>query len=206
MASSDVIAELLQKLLLGQNELQRQAVEQKERDERLTAELQRQASLLATLTSRGLVSLATPSQLGHQSMETLNALDAVRNLEPGEGPAILTFQQQAELSSLAEGYDAEAAIVRYMTPHLSALRQRVSGDSDADSADPTPLILVNSEAHVWLVHPAVEGVANQRLKPDLFLTWAPFVDVRVEDKIQRCWHGLSFCIPLSQFTHPCKRL
>ena len=63
MASSDVIVELLQKLLLGQNELQRQAVE---RDERLTAELQRQASLLATLTSRGLVSLATPSQLGHQ--------------------------------------------------------------------------------------------------------------------------------------------
>ena len=202
MASTDAIAELLQKLLMGQNELQRQtaelqrqtaelqrqAVEQKERDERQAAERkerdERHASLLTALTAltatQGLASPATPSQLGHQNMEMLETIGTVSKLEPGEGPSILTLQQQADLSSLAEGDNAEAAIVRYIAPHLLALRQLVS--SDADAADPAPLTLVNSEVYVWLVHPAVQGVASQRLKPDLFLTWTPFVEVRVEDK------------------------
>jgi len=100
-------------------------------------------------------------------------------LEPCEGPSILTLQQQAELTDLAAvGGAPEATIVRYMAPHLRALRQ--PGAGEASAADPAPLVMVNSEAYVWLVHPAVQGVSSQRLKPDLFLTWAPFVDVREE--------------------------
>ena len=185
MPAPDALAELLQKVLLGQERaekraeeqaaaLKEQAAAQKERDEK-------QASLLAALTApRGLATPATPAHLGHQSMETLELLGNVRVLEPGEGPPILTARQQAELAALAaEGGGAEAAIVRYMAPHLRELRQLGAGEA-ADAADPAPLAMVNSEAYVWLVHPAVQGVASQRLKPDLFLTWAPFADVREE--------------------------
>ena len=168
---------MLQKVLLGleraEKRAEEQAAAQKERDER-------QASLLAALTApRGLASPATPAHLGHQNMETLERLGNVCVLEPCEGPSILTLQQQADLTALAAvGGAPEAAIVRYMTPHLRALRQ--PGAGEAGAADPAPLAMVNSEAYVWLVHPAVQGVASQRLKPDLFLTWAPFVDVRDE--------------------------
>jgi hypothetical protein len=166
MPAPDALAELLQKLLLGQERAEKRAEEQ--------------ASLLAALTApRGLATPATPAQLGHQSLETLEALGNVRVLEPGEGPPVLTAQQQAELAALAaEGGGAEAAIVRYMAPLLRELRQLGAGEADA--ADSAPLAMVNSEAFIWLVHPAVQGVASQRLKPDLFLTWAPFVDVRDE--------------------------
>jgi hypothetical protein len=198
MPAPDALAEMLQKVLLGleradkraeelaaaqkeqaaaqeraEKRAEEQAAAQKERDER-------QASLLAALTApRGLASPATPAHLGHQNMETLERLGNVCVLEPCEGPSILTLQQQAELTALAAvGGAPEAAIVRYMTPHLRALRQ--PGAGEAGAADPAPLAMVNSEAYVWLVHPAVQGVASQRLKPDLFLTWAPFVDVRDE--------------------------
>ena len=171
--SPDALAELLQKILLGQERAEKQAAAQKERDER-------QASLLAALTApRGLASPSTPAHLGHQNMETLELLGNVRVLQPCEGPSILTVQQQAELAALAAvGGAPEAAIVHYMAPLLRALRQQGAGEAGA--ADPAPLAMVNSEAYVWLVHPAVQGVASQRLKPDLFLTWAPFVDVRDE--------------------------
>ena len=202
MPAPDALAELLQKILLGQERDEKQAAEQaaahkelaaalnaaKERAEKQAAELaaaqkerdEKQASLLAALTApRGLASPATLAHLGHQYMETLELLGNVRVLEPCEGPSILTLQQQAELAALAAvGFGPEAAIVRYMAPHLRALRQ--PGAGEAGAADPAPLAMVNSEAYVWLVHPAVQGVASHRLKPDLFLTWAPFVDVKDE--------------------------
>jgi hypothetical protein len=135
MAAPDALAELLQKILLGQERAEKQAAEQaaaqKERDEK-------QASLLATLTApRGLASPATPSHLGHQNMETLELLGNVRVLEPCEGPSILTLQQQAELAALAAvSFGPEAAIVRYMAPHLRALRQ--PGAGEAGAARPSP--------------------------------------------------------------------
>lgn len=202
MPAPDALAELLQKILLGQERDEKQAAEQaaahkelaaalnaaKERAEKQAAELaaaqkerdEKQASLLAALTApRGLASPATLAHLGHQYMETLELLGNVRVLEPCEGPSILTLQQQAELAALAAvGFGPEAAIVRYMAPHLRALRQ--PGAGEAGAADPAPLAMVNSEDYVWLVHPAVQGVASHRLKPDLFLTWAPFVDVKDE--------------------------
>ena len=185
MPAPDALAELLQKVLLGQERAEKRAEEQAAAQKELAAAQkerdEKQASLLAALTApRGLATPATPAHLGHQSMETLELLGNVRVLEPGEGPPILTARQQAELAALAaEGGGAEAAIVRYMAPHLRELRQLGAGEA-ADAADPAPLAMVNSEAYVWLVHPAVQGVASQRLKPDLFLTWAPFADVREE--------------------------
>ena len=162
------------------------AAAQKERDEKHAAEIsqlkesaEKQASLLAALTAtRSLASPSTPSQLGYQHTEALLAIGSVRVLAPGEGPPILTEQQQADLSALADagGGAAEAAIVRYMAPHLRLLRQHGTGEAGAVA----PLVMLNSESHAWLVHPAVEGVQSQRLKPDLFLTWVPFVDVRGE--------------------------
>ena len=193
MATPDAnaITELLQKLLLGQKDTavqisqlkeraEKRDAEQKERDAEQKERAEKQAALLVALTApRGFASPATPSHLGHQTMETLERLGNVRVLDPSEGLSILTLEQQAELAALAaEGGTAEAAIVRYMAPHLRALRQ--SGAGEAGAADLTPLAMVNSEVYVWLVHPAVQGVAIHRLKPDLFLTWAPFVDVREE--------------------------
>ena len=97
MPAPDALAELLQKVLLGQERAEKRAEEQaaalkeqaaaqkeqaaaqkelaaaqKERDEK-------QASLLAALTApRGLATPATPAHLGHQSMETLELLGSVR--------------------------------------------------------------------------------------------------------------------------------
>jgi hypothetical protein len=190
MTMPDALAELLQKILLGQERAEKRAEEQaaaqkesdekQERAEKQMERAEKEASLLAALTAlRGLASPATLAHLGHQYMETLELLGNVRVLEPCEGPSILTLQQQAELTALAAvGGAPEATIVRYMAPHLRALLQ--PGAGEASAADAAPLAMVNSEAYVWLVHPAVQGVASQRLKPDLFLTWAPFVDMRDE--------------------------
>ena len=199
MAGPDDISEMLRKLLLGQGRTEKMVTEQKELAEKQAAKAEeqaaeaaaqiselkeqvgKQAALLAALAAtRGVASPDTPAQLGHQNMETLVRLGNVRVLEPGVGPSILTLQQQTELASLAVGGAPEAAIVHYMAPHLRTLRQPGAGEPSA--ADPVPLVMVNSEAYVWLVHPAVLGVANQRLKPDLFLTWAPFVELRGDDQ------------------------
>lgn len=193
MAGPDDISEMLRNILLGQGRTEKMITEQKELAEKQAAEaaaqlselkeqVGKQAALLAALAAtRGVASPDTPAQLGHQNMETLVRLGNVRVLEPGVGPSILTLQQQTELASLAVGGAPEAAIVHYMAPHLRTLRQPGAGEPSA--ADPVPLVMVNSEAYVWLVHPAVLGVANQRLKPaDLFLTWAPFVELRGDDQ------------------------
>ena len=188
-SSLEEIAKLLQVLavgqqeqarlqLAGQQELARMQQELARTQQELVRTQQEQATLLANLAAprRGTASPATPAHLGHQCMEMLESLGNVRVLQPGEGPPILTEQQQAELAALtAEGGPAEAAIVRYMAPHLRALRQLGAG-----AADPAPLAMVSSEAFIWLVHPAVHGVASQRLKPDLFLTWTPFLEAREE--------------------------
>jgi hypothetical protein len=199
MPAPDALAELLQKILLGQERAERHATELAaaqaaalERAEKHAAELaavleraerhaaaqaaaqkerdEKQALLLAGLTAH----------LGRQYMETLETLGNVRVLEACAGPPILTLQQQAELTALAAvGGAPEAAIVRYMAPHLRALRQ--PGAGAAGAADPAPLAMVKSEAYDWLlVHPAVQDLASQFLKPALFLTWAPFADVRDE--------------------------
>jgi hypothetical protein len=129
----DALAELLQKILLGQERAEKRAEEQaaaqkesdekQERAEKQMERAEKEASLLAALTAlRGLASPATLAHLGHQYMETLELLGNVRVLEPCEGPSILTLQQQAELTALAAvGGAPEATIVRYMAPHLRAL-------------------------------------------------------------------------------------
>jgi hypothetical protein len=146
----------------------KQAAEQEEREAQ-------EESILAAL-ALGFVSPSTPAQLGQQHMEALVAIGNVRVLEPHEGlPSILTVHQQAELAALpAEGGAAEAAIVRQMACLLRALWQAGTGEASAAAA--APLVMLNSEARIWLVHPAVHGVAGQ---PDLSpLTWAPLVEVR----------------------------
>jgi len=177
-------------------ELKERDEKQKERDEKLAAELkerdeklkerdekqrerdEKNASILAALASpSGLSSPSTTAQLGHRSSDTLEGLQTVSVLERSEGPSILTSHQKDELAALmTEDGNPEDTIVRYIAPLLLALR--LPGASEAGAADPTPLAIVSSESHAWLVHPSVKGVSNQRLKPDLFLTWAPFVDVR----------------------------
>ena len=124
-------------------------------------------ALLASLVA----SPAALSELGRDFTELLERFGRAQVLEPGEGPPILTAPQQAELLALAAGGGAKAAIAQYMAPHLRALRLPGAGGAE-------PLAMVSSEPHLWRA--SVLGVQRLTLAPDLFLAWAPFVEVQGE--------------------------
>jgi hypothetical protein len=114
-------------------------------------------------------------------------IDAVPH--PG-ADAILTAEQQAELVSIAASKgSAEKGVVRYMTPVIAALRGCTSVTDARVTLAP---VLVNSELLQWLEHPAGRGLAELRLKPDLFRSWAPFVEERAGGEGQGEGPGYDF--------------
>ena len=66
---------------------------------------------------------------------------------------------------------SERAFVLAITPLLRAARGLDAAGADADTC---PRVLVNSEASPWLDSLSAPLPADQRKRPDLFVTWAPF--------------------------------
>ena len=66
---------------------------------------------------------------------------------------------------------SERAFVSAIAPLLRAARGLDAAGADADSC---PRVLVNSEASPWLDSLSAPLPADQRKRPDLFVTWAPF--------------------------------
>jgi len=183
---------------------ERHAAEVRERDGRHAAEIRALAERLdrlSTLMQPSIVaSPVSPGQLGlhcEQHLKAMNAISVLEAAAPGAA-AVLTSEEQEQLSAVcalpkAQG-GAEAGIVRFITPFIAALRvpqpvvaEGGGGAAPASSALP---LLVNSEEYPWLVHPAAPHGKDMRLKPDLFLTWEPFVLPRRYQEGQAVTHGL----------------
>ena len=124
------------------------------------------------LSSQGVArtdSPVTPSHLGYNSLERLRAADSIRVPGDGIGDAVLTPAQQAALLTAA-AREKEKGVVKYLTPILAPLCLPPPVDGD-----PCKAVLVNSEALPWLAHGGALGRRDLRLKPDLFMSWDPFV-------------------------------
>lgn len=127
------------------------------------------------LDARGAVT--SPAQLASGVLATLANISHGVVTFVGSGPPVLNEAQLAEVRAL----DTERAFVKYMTPLLWELRG--FDDVRAAAADACPLVLVNSEAFVWLDNHKAPLRPNLRSKPDLFVTYAPFFTARrsIED-------------------------
>jgi hypothetical protein len=123
----------------------------------------------------GGASPSSPAQRAHGVLAMLERIDGgiVDAVPRVGGDAILTAEQQMELDSIAKS--GEKGVVRYMSPIIAALRGCVRVAEARASCAP---VLVNSELFPWLEHPAGRGLTELRLKPDLFRSWAPFVEMR----------------------------
>ena len=128
---------------------------------------------------------ASPSSLAQRGRGVLSVLEHIKGGIVDEAPIagrepVLRAAEQAALEAAADA-DGEEGVVRYMTPVLARLRGCASHTAAAAAAaagDPAAPLLVNSERLQWLEHAAGGGLAERRLKPDLFRSWAPFVELR----------------------------
>lgn len=124
--------------------------------------------ILSSLLSldRGVASPVSPAQIAHGKLTALSHISGgITVALPTSGPSILTRVEQEGILQLSSN---EAGLVRFMTPFLVRLRLPSSAIDD-----PCRPVLVNSELLQWLVHPSR---LDFRLKPDVFLSWAPFVN------------------------------
>jgi hypothetical protein len=98
--------------------------------------------------------------LGQHVHDTLKRLRRIVKAEGGEGDPVLTHDQLEVLKACPREKD----VVEFLTPFLDKLCVSAGGDS-------CPAILVNSEELEWLAQPGT----HVKFKPDLFLSWTPFV-------------------------------
>jgi hypothetical protein len=124
----------------------------------------------------GSASLSSPTQRAQGVLAVLERIEGgiVDAAPRAGGVSILTAAQQDELNGIAASKIGERGVVRFMFPIIAALRgcARI-----AEARATCAPVLVNSVLP-WLEHPAGRGLAELRLKPDLFRSWAPFVEVR----------------------------
>jgi hypothetical protein len=86
--------------------------------------------------------------------------------------AVLSPEEQAALDAIAAS-EKEVGVIRFLTPVIARLRGlERGGDAGGDAFAP---LLVNSERQPWLESPAARGHANILSRPDLFVSWEPFV-------------------------------
>jgi hypothetical protein len=109
-----------------------------------------------------------------------NVLQALRGIPSGivdfttgrEGAPVLTEELQAALLEVAKD-KMETGVVHFLTPFLHEL---CLPPTHAD--EPCAPVLMNSERLPWLVPPSAAQRRDLRLKPDLFLSWRPFGNLR----------------------------
>jgi hypothetical protein len=95
------------------------------------------------------------------------------------GTCALTTDEVARLELVAAA-QYEAGVVAAMTAHLRRLC--LPSAATTSPRDPFRLVLVNSERVPWLFQPSSPARIDLRQKPDLFLSWAPFVEYRDGDE------------------------
>ena len=130
-------------------------------------------ALVASLNKPG-PSPLSPAGLAAVNLEVLSSIPSgITVLAPQEGGTrALSIDEVTSLKALAEA-KREAGVVAYLTGHLRRFCLPTPGP-----ADPFRLMLINSEALPWLVQPSSPARGDLRQKPDLFMSWAPFVEFR----------------------------
>ena len=147
------------------------------------------AAMLEPRLLQAIAGLAPPSDdsplspsfaaVGGEALTTLRGIPgAISELvEPPESAPEderAPFASAAELARLRD-CASEAELVAAITPLLRAAR-----GFDEEGADPCARLLVNSEAVRWLDALRVPLPHGQLKEPDMFVTWAPFWEGRVE--------------------------
>jgi hypothetical protein len=128
---------------------------------------------LNTVAKQQLSSPPTSAARGQVILQVLDNIPGGNTVfvpPEGAGDPVLTDDLAKALETVASE-SKEDGIVRFLTPILREIRGLVGEESDGRGCH---RVLVNSEAHTWLKHPD----SDELLKPDLFMTWAPFVAAR----------------------------
>ena len=145
--------------------------------EQQLARLDHAVATLAALAGAAAAPPVSASQLGHTFSESLT-MQGKLGQEPalaGAAP-VLSAAQVAQLCQM-RGAQGEAAVVAFMTPIIAQYVREVWGAAGAAATSSAP-VLVNSEVFPWLLPPAAPHLFSLRYKPDLYLTWAPFAELR----------------------------
>jgi hypothetical protein len=139
-------------------------------------QLNRVEAQLSSLAAAVAAAPVSASQLGHTFSEVLARQDRVTQEPAVPGAlAVLSVAQEEQLRRVS-AIDAEAGVVAFMTPILAQHVQEAWAAAGAAPSDAP--VLVNSELFPWLLPPAVPHLPALRYKPDLFLTWLPFAEMR----------------------------
>lgn len=128
------------------------------------------ATLRALGTPSAALSPPTASLLGNVTLDELSTTAAVHDLAAAAGAAVLDPEEQDRLSDLTTEND----VIKFITPFLMDI---CTPASTAAGASSFRRVLVNSEYLQWLRHPASKR-EKLELKPDLHLSWHPFVEYR----------------------------
>ena len=117
----------------------------------------------------------SPTQLAATTLAALACSNRDTILTPVSGSEPVLSQEQAAalLAVSASGAGEVVGVVSFMTPFLEQLCLPATA-----GADPCRPLLVNSERLPWLAPAATPARADLQQKPDLFLSWAPFVELR----------------------------
>lgn len=122
--------------------------------------------------------VTSPAVLGSRTLAELRAAKGRAgeyDFAGSAGPAVLDAEQQAEMTA---GQGKEKNVVRIITPKLwDILTTAASVRGPAEpTASPLQLLLVNSEECRWLDHLEQPVIESMLQKPDLYVTWQPFVN------------------------------
>jgi hypothetical protein len=139
--------------------------------------------------------MTSPAVLGSRTLEALQEPGGVFTFEGAPGPPVLGEPELAELQDVREA-DNESGVVRYLTPKLWDI---LHSCRDEPSVAPLRHLLVNSEKNGWLDYLDRTVSADKLQKPDLFVTWEPFVRVSPGSGKQGSGDKF-FCGPLAHRT------
>jgi hypothetical protein len=136
-------------------------------------QLDRAVAAMSALAAAAAAPPVSASQLGYTLSEALAKLGKVEQELAIPGAAAVLSVAQAEQLRAVSVSELEAGVVAFMTPFLAQYAQEAwEGAAGAAPA------LVNSEVFPWLLPPAAPHLIALRYKPDLFLTWPPFAELR----------------------------
>jgi hypothetical protein len=150
-----------------------------------TASAAREAALYTRISSRiaaVIESSRAPSPssttVGDRALHALSVMKRIFHLQPPPDGASddekAPIATPEDLRRLLAACTWRSDLVAAVTPLLRAARG-LDALPEPSPADPCPLVLVNSEGVAWLDALSAPQPAGHLKRPDLFVTWAPFL-------------------------------
>lgn len=141
--------------------------------EKMTRSLNELHATLISKLGGGSKTTESPSEAGKRVLTTLKGIRGLTVFAPMKGlpPVLMPRDQDELLKKINIPQGKESALVDFITPFLWRLRV----EERQFVGDKCPPVLVNSELDRWLKAPDRNQFMANRLKPDLFCTWEPFI-------------------------------